>query len=179
MQRPHAGGAQVLVQHANGIAADDVTRPGDRIGRDRHAARQRFELHDAERVGPARKHEHVGAGEIGRQHLLVQQAQELGGGKTAAQLGLLRALPMTTFDPGRSSERKASRFFSTAIRPTQMKIGRGRPRSMARSGRNSSVSTPRVRMPSCSNPRALNSAISEGVEIIVTVAAAWKRRRAA
>ena len=34
-------------------------------------------------------------------------------------------------------------------------------------------------MPRCSNPRALNSAISEGVEIIVTVAAAWKRRKTA
>ena len=45
----------------------------------------------------------------------------------AAQPPAVRA-PMTTLVPGRSSERNASRFFSTAIRPTLTKIGRGRSR---------------------------------------------------
>ena len=61
--------------------------------------------------------------------------------------------PMTTLEPGRSSERKASRFFSTAIRPTLTKIGRGRSRSIACSGLNISVSTPRVHMPRFLKPR--------------------------
>jgi UDP-2,3-diacylglucosamine pyrophosphatase LpxH len=52
--------------------------------------------------------------------------------------------PPTTLVPGNSSSRNASRFFSTAIRPTDRKIGRGKPGSTAR-GRNSWASTPRGR----------------------------------
>ena len=88
-------------------------------------------------------------------------------------------VPITTLVPGRSSERNASRFFSTAIRPTVTKTGRGKPSSSARSGRNRSVSTPRVHMPRLENPRWASSVMSEGVATIVTVAAAWKHRKAA
>ena len=40
--------------------------------------------------------------------------------------------PTTTLVPGRSRSRNASRFFSTATRPTHKNTGRGRPRSTAR-----------------------------------------------
>ena len=42
--------------------------------------------------------------------------------------------PITTLVPGKSSERNASMFFSTATRPMLTKIGRGRSRAAARSG---------------------------------------------
>jgi hypothetical protein len=83
-------------------------------------------------------------------------------------------VPITTLLPGRSSARNAARFFSTATRPTVAKIGRGSPRSIARSGRNRSVSTPRVHMPRFLKPRPASSAISDGVDTMVTRAAAWK-----
>ena len=51
--------AQVVVKHANRAIGDDVARAGDRERRDRHAAGERLELHDAERVGQARKDKHV------------------------------------------------------------------------------------------------------------------------
>jgi len=60
--------------------------------------------------------------------------------------------PMTTVEPGRSSARNASRFFSTATRPMVMKIGRGRSSRTGLSGLNRSVSTPRVKKPSFVTP---------------------------
>ena len=60
-----------------------------------------------------------------------------------------------------------------------MKIGRGRSSAATRSGLNSSVSTPRVHMPRCWKPRRRSIAISDGVDVIVTFAGAWKRRSAA
>ena len=50
---------------------------------------------------------------------------------------------------------------------------------MARCGANMSVSTPRVQSPRFLKPRSVNSAISDGVDTIVTVAAAWNRRSTA
>ena len=56
---------------ADRVVRDHVLRPGDGIGRDRHAAGQRLELHDAERVGQARKDEHIRRGDDGRRQLAV------------------------------------------------------------------------------------------------------------
>ena len=75
--------------------------------------------------------------------------------------------PTTTFVPGRSSDRNASRFFSTATRPMVMKIGRGRSSSAGSFGLNSSVSTPRVQKPSLRKPRAPSSCRSEAVATMV------------
>jgi hypothetical protein len=60
-----------------------------------------------------------------------------------------------------------------------MKIGRFNPISTARSGRNISVSTPRVHMPILVNPRRVRSSASELVETMVTAEALWKRRSTA
>ena len=62
VQRGQAGRAQIVVQRADRRVADDVARAGDRKGRDRQAAGQRLQQHQAERIGLARKHEDVGAG---------------------------------------------------------------------------------------------------------------------
>ena len=90
-QRLEAGDAQIVVQHADRIVADDVLRPGDRKGGDRNAAGQRLELHDAERVGPARKHEDVGRRQMRGQGSVLQQAEKLGVREPPPQLGFLRA----------------------------------------------------------------------------------------
>ena len=92
LQRAQAGLAQILVQHADRMVADHVLRSGDRIGRDRHAAGERFELHDAERVGQARKGEDIGSRDMRREIAVFQQAEELRLREPPAQLGLLRAM---------------------------------------------------------------------------------------
>jgi len=80
----------IVVQNADGMAGDHILRTGDRIGRDRNAARQCLELHDAERVGAARKHKDVGGGEMGRKNTVVEHAEEFRLGKFALELGFLR-----------------------------------------------------------------------------------------
>ena len=101
-----------------GLFADHVLRAGHRKGRDRNAAGERLELHDAERVGPARKHEHVGGGEMSGELAVLPAARGTSRRETAAAARPPAGpSPITTLVPGRSSERNASRFFSTAIAP--------------------------------------------------------------
>src|SRR6516225_5152144 len=80
-QRLETGDAQVFVQNADRVAADDILRPGDRKSGDGNAAGERFELHDAERVGAAREYEHVCRREMRGQSDVFQQAEELRVGK--------------------------------------------------------------------------------------------------
>ena len=94
-------------------------------------------------------------------------------------IATLNGSPITTLEPGRSSARNASRFFSTATRPTVMKIGLGKSSTAGSSGLNRSVSTPRVQVPSFLNPLALSSCLSEAVATIVMAPAAWKCRSTA
>ncbi len=74
-------------------------------------------------------------------------------GKRCSSSAFCGPLPTTTLEPGRSSDRNASRFFSTATRPTVRKIGLGRSSLAGASGLNSLVSTPRVQKPSRLKPR--------------------------
>ena len=136
---------QIVVEHANRRIADHVLGSRHRKGGNGHAARQRFELDDAEGVGPARKHEHVGSGHVRGQVLPAQRAEELRRRETARAAPLPAAHGRSRpWCPAGRATRNASRFFSGAMRPTHMKIGRGKSRSIARSGWNSSVSTPRL-----------------------------------
>ena len=84
--------------------------------------------------------------------------------------------PTTSLVPGRSSLRKASRFFSTASRPTVKKIGRDKPRSAFTRGLNNSASTPRGHSFTFLNPRAASSEASVGVAASTAAPGAWKRR---
>src|SRR5208283_4002458 len=86
-----AGAAEVLVQNSDRVIADDVLRPGNGKSGDGNAARQRLELHDAERVGAARKHEHVRRREMAGKNAVLQSAKKFGIGKAAFELRLLRA----------------------------------------------------------------------------------------
>ena len=76
-ERGETGRAEIVAERAGAAFADHVERPGDRIGGDRHAARQRLDQHDAEGVGPRREDEHVGAGVDPRQRFAVQRAEEM------------------------------------------------------------------------------------------------------
>ena len=60
------------------MVADDVLRSGDRKGGDGNAAGQRFELHDAERVGAAREHEDVRRRQMRGKNAVVQLTEEFG-----------------------------------------------------------------------------------------------------
>src|SRR5262245_53295541 len=59
LQRAKAGDTQILVQHADHTAADDIAWAHHGVRRNRHAAGERLELNDPESAGPARKYEHV------------------------------------------------------------------------------------------------------------------------
>src|SRR3954467_2728379 len=63
-ERAQARGAQIVVDRADRMIGDDVLRTRHWKRRNRRAAGERFELNHAERVGQARKHEHVGGGEM-------------------------------------------------------------------------------------------------------------------
>src|SRR3984885_4560894 len=75
-KRAHAGDRQILMQDADRMVGDDVLRTGDRKSSDRNATGERFELHDAERVGQAWKHEHVGARQMRSENAVVQHAEK-------------------------------------------------------------------------------------------------------
>ena len=125
-QRLEARRPQVLVEHA-GAGGDDVDRPGRGKSRDRQPARHRLDQHDPERVGARREDEDVGAGVdvgerfavLGAEKMRVAVAALEAGGAPARR----RRSRSSRAGRGRSS---ASRFFSTATRPTDRKIGRGR-----------------------------------------------------
>ena len=76
VQRAQAGGAQIVVERADRMIGDDVQRAGHRKRRDRRAAGQRFQLHDAESVGQAREHEHVGGRQMRGQFRALLLAEE-------------------------------------------------------------------------------------------------------
>src|SRR5206468_1830337 len=90
LQRVHAGAAEVLVQNPDGALADHVLRTGDRKGGDRNPARQRLELHDAERVGAAREYEDVRCREVRGQDAIVQRAEKFRLRKTTLEDRLVR-----------------------------------------------------------------------------------------
>ncbi len=82
--------------------------------------------------------------------------------------------PTSTLVPGRSSLRKLSRFFSTAMRPTFSQIGRfSSLNTSGRPGRNSSVSTPRVHWEMLRKPCRSSSSRMEAVATITRPDGLW------
>src|SRR5882757_10332379 len=73
-QRAHAGFMQVVTQHADRIVADNVARPGHWKCRNRHAARERLKLHNAEGVRETWEHEHIRGRDMRRQRLAMQRS---------------------------------------------------------------------------------------------------------
>ena len=86
--RPRA----VILEHGDRGIADHVAGAGNRKRRNRQAAGQRLEQHQAERIGLAREHEHVGAGIDFRQFLAVPGAEKHRVGKLALQRSPRRAV---------------------------------------------------------------------------------------
>src|SRR6266700_6569010 len=96
-QCAHAGFTQVVAQHADRIAADDVTRPSHGECRDRYAACERLELYHAESVREAWEYEYVRCCDVRRERLAVQRAQKSHLGIAAPQFTFLRALADNDF----------------------------------------------------------------------------------
>lgn len=69
---------EVLVQRTCTVA-DNVAGPGNRIGGDRRAARQRLDDDKPEGVGTAREDEDVGPGIGGRERFATELAKEASG----------------------------------------------------------------------------------------------------
>ena len=83
LQSFDAGAAEVFVQNTDRPITDYVFRTGNREGGDRNAACQRFELHDTESVGPARKNKNIGRRQVRGKSAVLQRAEKLGIGKFA------------------------------------------------------------------------------------------------
>ena len=92
LQRAKAGHTQILVQHADHTAADDIAWAHHGVRRNRHAAGERLELNDAERVGPARKYEHVRRCHQTGELSAFAQAEERHIRESPSQICLLRPL---------------------------------------------------------------------------------------
>src|ERR1700722_3449694 len=75
-QRLETSDAQILVQYADRVVGNDVFRPRDRIGGNWTPTRQRFDLHDSERVGATRKDEDVGSREMRGKYAVVHMSEE-------------------------------------------------------------------------------------------------------
>ncbi len=131
VERADAGAAQIAIQRADRMIGDHVERTGDRERRNRRAAGQRFELHDAERVGEAREHEHVGGGQMRRQILALLLAEEFRFRIFLRQRRLLRAV--ADHDLGSRQIQRQKRFeilfdrdpaHGHEDRPRQIELGR-------------------------------------------------------
>ena len=83
--------------------------------------------------------------------------------------------PTPPCEPGRSSSRNASRFFSRAMRPTYRKTGRGRPRDAAASGWNSVRSMPCDQRRRFAKPCARGCSWVPAEGTMTPETAAWKR----
>src|SRR6516164_910396 len=92
-----AGGFEVLVEHADRIAADYVARSRNGIGRNRYAAGQCLELNEAKSIGPAWKHEHIRRGEMRCEVFPFQLTKKMDFGKAALQLARLRPVANDDF----------------------------------------------------------------------------------
>ena len=132
-QRAQAGARRSSSSTPTGASPITSRGAGDRKGRDRHAARQRLQQHQAERVGPARKHEHVGGGIDFGQRLAVAAAEKHRIGKLPLQrrraparrrprawcrADRARERPRCSFPPpaGRRSERSAAADRASRLR---------------------------------------------------------------
>src|SRR3974377_2009714 len=108
LESAQARGSQVLVQDANRVLPDHVARARHQKRGARAAAGKRPQLNDPERVGPARKYEHVRGRQVRSERAAFQQSQILDVGEVTAQIALLRSLP--DHDLGaRQIEREKSR----------------------------------------------------------------------
>ena len=151
---------------------DHVQRARYRKRRDRRAAGQRLELHDAEGIGEAREYEDVRRRQMRGQIPAGLLAEKSGLRISARQLRLLRSI--ADHDLGSRQVQREKRleiFFDRDAAhghedgPRQIKLG-------GFVGREQSVSTPRVQNPSLLKPLAPSSCRSEGVATMVMAAAA-------
>ena len=159
-----------------GACADHVARRGGRKSRDRHAARQRLQQHQAEGVGAAREHEHVGGGVDLGQRLALARAEKHRVGIGLRELSARRPIADHELGAGQIELEKRLEIFPP---PPARRSGRSAAADRARArerGRNRLASTPRGHSFTFLKPRPVSSLPSVGVAASTAAPALWKRR---
>ena len=145
--------------------ADHVAGTGHRKRRDRQAARQRLQQHQAEGVGPARKHEDVGGGIDLRQFLALPRAEKY----------RLRIFPLqrrarrpVADDQLGAGQIEIEKRFEVLLHRDAADTEKDRPRQAEVDGARmkQAVSTPRGHSTTLRKPRPRNSLASAGVAAI-------------
>ena len=133
LQRREASRLQIVVQHADRRGADHVARTGHR---ETPPPAGRW---PAPPAAPGRTCRSCSETRRRRRRHRSRASSSPCRAPRNTACGYLRASaaragpsPTISLVPGRSRSRNASRFFSTATRPTQRNTGRGRPRSTSR-----------------------------------------------
>ena len=167
-----AGRFEILVEHANGIAADHIQWSRNGVCGNRNAAGQRLELNNAECVGSARKHKYVCRRKMRRQRFPFQLTEKVGIWKAALQLARLRALADDDLR-ARQIERQERRqvlFHREAADVDENRAGQIDCRGARRAEEvGIDAARPHSQM---RKPRLPSSSINERVDTIVTAAAA-------
>ena len=126
VQGTKTGALKIDIENPDIRIADDVAGRRRRKGGYRHAAGQSFQQHQTERVGAARKYEHIGGRIDFRQRLASSRADKDRVRKFSRQCTASRPLADYEFRAGQINLEKGLKIFSTANRPTVRKIGRGK-----------------------------------------------------
>ena len=163
------GLAEVLIERADrlssavnaaAVTAQDIDRSRDRESRDRKPAGERFDIYQTERVGPARKDEHVRRAISGRKFkpLLRPQKQHI----RIGSLELVERRSAADHD-FRAGDVELEKCADVLLGSDPADIEQDRPRQILQR---------RMRL----DLRACNSAASVEVAVKIRSAAPWKRR---
>ena len=135
--------AEICVEHTSAAISNHVEWTHSWICSHWQARGKCFEQHEAKGVGQTWEHEYVGT-RVGGNRASRRAFRRRNAHQESASESFFLASPSptTTFEPGRSSDRKASRFFSIATRAQVRKIGLGNSKMLAARGRKRLQSTP-------------------------------------
>jgi hypothetical protein len=167
---------EICVEYASAAISNHVEWTHNWICSHWQTRRKRLKQHEAKGVRQTWEHKYVGTRVGGGKSLVAHFADETRPGKRASSFFLAGPSPTTTFEPGRSSDRKASRFFSIATRAQVRKIGLGNSKMFVARGRKRSQSTPCDQRIKRTNPRVSSSRPSVSVDTIMPEPALWNRR---
>ena len=178
-QRGQAGCPQIVVQRADRRCADHVAGPGHRKRRNRQAAGERLQQHQAEGIGLARKHEDVG-GRIGlRQFFALPRAEKHRLRIFSLQRRARRPVADDHLGAGQIEIEKSLEILFHRDAADAQKDRTRQAEIDWRADETWLVSTPRGHNTTLRKPRARNSLASAGVAAITAWLGPWNPRSAA
>lgn len=130
LQRPVRSPFEIAVERTRQTVIDDIDRARHRIRRDRHAARHRFEIHEAECIGETREDQHVRGGQM-RGEIFAEPIARIDGTRILRPQS--RQLRTVTDDELRSSPRHAEKRVDVLLDRHAPDVGRDRPRILQKS----------------------------------------------